>query len=143
MNPQPPSPDALIKKADKACSSAQALLELGDTDGAANRAYYAMFSAARAALLASGAVTASEGVERTHGGLIGAFGRHLVKDGPLPKEMGRFLNRAHESRLIADYNDAPVEVADAQELVEQASIFVEAMRTVFMPDDSDEDRPTP
>lgn len=49
------TPDALMAKADTACSSARALLDLGDVDGAANRAYYAMYDAARAALLASGA----------------------------------------------------------------------------------------
>ena len=39
----------LIAKAHTACSSARALFDLGDMDGAANRAYYAMFDAARAA----------------------------------------------------------------------------------------------
>ena len=41
-------------KANRACSLAHALLDLGDVDGACNRVYYAMFDAARAALLASG-----------------------------------------------------------------------------------------
>lgn len=36
------TPDALMAKADTACSSARALLDLGDVDGAANRAYYAI-----------------------------------------------------------------------------------------------------
>lgn len=54
------TPTALMEKADQACSSARALLNLGDADGACNRAYYAMFDAARAALLASGVPGASE-----------------------------------------------------------------------------------
>lgn len=49
------TPDALMSKAFRACASARALFELNDVDGACNRAYYAMFDAARAALLASGA----------------------------------------------------------------------------------------
>lgn len=49
-------PDALMSKARQAVKSAQVLLAEGDVDGACNRAYYAMFDAARAALLASGAV---------------------------------------------------------------------------------------
>ncbi len=49
------TPAALMAKAERACSSARALLDLGDVDGACNRAYYAMFDVARAALLASGA----------------------------------------------------------------------------------------
>lgn len=47
--------DVLMAKAVRACASARALLDLDDVDGACNRAYYAMFDAARAALLASGA----------------------------------------------------------------------------------------
>jgi uncharacterized protein (UPF0332 family) len=39
-------------KSAKALSSARQLLETGDADGACNRAYYAMFDAAQAALLA-------------------------------------------------------------------------------------------
>lgn len=121
-----------MAKADTACSSARALLDLGDVDGAANRAYYAMFDAARAALLASGAPVEPD-IGRTHSGLIGAFGNFLVKNGPVSKEVGRLLNRAHEIRLVADYNDDSVEPADAQEMVKQAETFVAAMRAEFMP----------
>lgn len=38
---------ALMQKADRALASARLLLDAGDTDGACNRAYYAMFDAAR------------------------------------------------------------------------------------------------
>ena len=47
------TPQVLMTKADRACTSARALLDLGDVDGACNRAYYAMFDAARAACLPS------------------------------------------------------------------------------------------
>jgi uncharacterized protein (UPF0332 family) len=120
-----------MAKADKACSSARALLELGDVDGAANRAYYAMFDAARAALLASGAPVAAD-IGRTHSGLIGAFGNFLVKNGPISKEIGRLLNRAHEIRLVADYNEESVDFSDANDMVEQAETFIAAMRSEFM-----------
>jgi uncharacterized protein (UPF0332 family) len=129
------TPDALMAKAEMACSSARALLDLGNLDGAANRAYYAMFDAARAALLASGAPVEPD-IGRTHSGLIRAFGSLLVKNGPVSKEVGRLLNRAHEVRLVADYNGESVEPADAQEMVEQAETFVAAMRVQFMPEKS-------
>jgi len=131
------TPDALMAKADTACSSARVLLNLGDVDGAANRAYYAMFDAARAALLASGAPVEPD-IGRTHSGLIGVFGNFLVKNGPVSKEVGRLLNRAHEIRLVADYNGDSVEPADAKEMVEQAETFVAAMRAEFMPEASDD-----
>ena len=129
------SPDALMAKADVACSSARVLLNLGDVDGAANRAYYAMFDAARAALLASGAPVGPD-IGRTHSGLIGAFGNFLVKNGPISKEVGRLLNRAHEIRLMADYQGDCVEPADAKEMVDQAENFVAVMRAEFMPEES-------
>lgn len=136
MNNRQLTPDALMAKADTACSSARALLDLGDVDGAANRAYYAMFDAARAALLVSGAPIAPD-IGRTHSGLIGAFGNFLVKNGPVSKEVGRLLNRAHEIRLVADYTGGSVELADVKEIVEQAETFVAAMRAGFMSEESD------
>lgn len=42
----------LMKKAKRALSAARLLLTAGDGDGACNRAYYAMFDAAHAALFA-------------------------------------------------------------------------------------------
>jgi uncharacterized protein (UPF0332 family) len=134
----PFTPQALMAKADTACASARALLDLGDVDGAANRAYYAMFDAARAALLSSGAPVPPE-VARTHSGLIAAFGTHLVKNGPVSRDMGRLLNRAHEVRLVADYNGQSVGLSDAREIVDQAAAFVAHMRDAFVPREPDED----
>lgn len=74
-------PADLMEKASRALASARLLLDAGDTDGACNRAYYAMFDAARAALIVSGAP--SDQAARTHSGLIAAFGLHLVKAGRL------------------------------------------------------------
>lgn len=127
-----------MAKAGTACRSARALLDLGDMDGAANRAYYAMFDAARAALLSSG-VPVQPDIGRTHSGLIAAFGNHLVKSGRVSRDMGRLLNRAHEIRLVADYNGQSVEHEEAIEIVEQAELFVESMRTSFMPHRDDVD----
>jgi uncharacterized protein (UPF0332 family) len=44
----------LMAKAVQAVASAKVLLDTGDADGACNRACYALFDAARAALLALG-----------------------------------------------------------------------------------------
>jgi uncharacterized protein (UPF0332 family) len=119
--------DALMAKAVRACASARVLFELGDVDGACNRAYYAMFDSARAALLVSNAPLPPD-IGKTHGGLITAFSQHLVKKGPIPKETGRLLKRAEEIRLVADYKGDSVELADAREMVEQAERFVETLR---------------
>lgn len=120
----------LMLKALQAASSAQVLLDTGDADGACNRAYYAMFDAARAALLASGAPVQPE-VARSHSGLISAFSLHLVKSQRVPIELGKALNRAEELRLVADYKGDPIEFEDAAWAVSQAHLFVHEMQNIF------------
>ena len=75
-------------KAARAIHSATLLLADGDVDGACNRAYYAMFDAARAALLSVDAPMPIE-FGKTHSSLIAAFGQHLVKPGRVSLECGR------------------------------------------------------
>lgn len=118
----------LMTKALQASASAKVLLDTGDADGACNRAYYAMFDAARASLLSSG-----HEVGKTHKGVLNAFSEHLVKSGLLPKEMGRLLKQAETRRYVADYEGDPVQISDAREMVEQAETFVAAMKAQFMP----------
>lgn len=113
----------LMAKARTACESARALLDREDTDGACNRAYYAMFDAARAALLARKAEV-SLNVGKTHSGVLTAFSQHLVKDGPVPREIGRLLKQAEEIRIIADYSGDSISQDDARRLVEAAETFV-------------------
>jgi uncharacterized protein (UPF0332 family) len=76
----------LLAKANRAAASAKILLEIGDAEGACNRAYYAMYDAARAALLVSGSPVGPE-IARTHNGLISAFSSHLVKTGRVPVDV--------------------------------------------------------
>jgi len=76
-----------IGKADSALGSAKLLLDAGDSDGATNRAWYAMFDAASAALAWAGAA-ATHDRHKTHSGLIGAFGEHLVRTGDSQRSLG-------------------------------------------------------
>ena len=121
----------LLAKAIQAAASAKLLLDAGDADGACNRAYYAMFDAARAALLASGAPVPAE-IAKTHSGLISAFSLHLVKSGRVPVEFGKSLNKAEELRLIADYKGDPIESDAASWVVSEAHSFVQKMQDTFL-----------
>lgn len=121
----------LLEKATRAASSAKLLLDTGDTDGACNRAYYAMFDAARAALLASGAPIGSE-VPKTHSGLITAFSLHLVKTGQVSVELGKAFNKVEDLRLVADYKGDPIETEDAAWAVQQAQKFVQTMKASYL-----------
>lgn len=120
-----------MAKARQAVASARLLLDAGDVDGACNRAYYAMFDAARAALTISNAPVPPD-IAKTHSGLISAFGLHLVKNGPIPHEFGRLFNRAEEIRLVADYRGEVVELEDARDLVMHAERFIEVIREYFV-----------
>ena len=122
-----------MTKAQRALASAHTLLQDDDGDGACNRAYYAMFDAARAALIASKAPVPPE-IAKTHSGLIAAFSLHLVKTDLFPKELGRSFNKAEDLRLVADYKGDPISLEDAQWTVQQAQAFVEQVEIRFMGD---------
>ena len=112
-----------VNKAQKALASARILLDAGDTDGATNRAYYAMFDAAIAALSWAG-VGPEQNQHKSHGGLIGSFGQHLVQTGQLPTEFGRSFNRVQDLRLTADYLAEPVSLDKAKWAIQEADTFV-------------------
>ena len=124
----------LMGKADRAAASAVLLLDAGDLEGACNRAYYAMFDAARAAL-----VSTCSGIDadaemsrvRTHSGLIAAFGLRLIKSGLLSVELGRTLNRASELRLAADYTGGEITQERARWMVSQAQSFIGGIRQLL------------
>ena len=120
----------LFSKATTAAASAKILLNAGDFDGACNRAYYAMFDAARGALLASGEVQSVEHT-KTHSGLISVFSLKLVRTGHVSIEFGKALNKVEDLRLMGDYKGDLVAKEDAQWAVAQASAFVEHLLGIF------------
>ena len=117
----------LMEKAEKALASARLLLEANDSDGAVNRAYYAMFDGAMAALTWAG----FRDHHKTHGGLIGGFGRPLVQAGHLAPEFGRSFNRIQELRLAGDYLTIPVPMDKARSAVQEAAAFVDAIQSLL------------
>jgi uncharacterized protein (UPF0332 family) len=94
--------------------------------GACNRAYYAMFDAARAALLTCAQPVKFEAI-KTHSGLITAVALHLIKPGRIPLQYGKSLRQADQIRLVADYSDEEPDRETASSSVGQAARFVEAV----------------
>jgi len=118
------TPAELMDKASRAPASARLLLDAGDTDGACNRAYYAMFDAARAAL----AVADDEGmIAKTHSGLISAFSLRFVKSAEIPVELGKALNAVSELRQAGDYTGLTMPKDKAAWAVTRAEAFVAAI----------------
>ncbi len=128
-------PEEYLSKARRALASAKLLLDDGDVNGACNRAYYAMYDAAHAAIVIS-----TENVNpaeiKTHSGLISAFGLHLVKTKCLPAVLGRSLNQVERIRLLADYTGEEMPVDKAKWAVNEALTFIEAIEWKMRPDSS-------
>jgi uncharacterized protein (UPF0332 family) len=91
--------------------------------GAVNRAYYAVFHAASAALLWLD-------VERArHSGTQAAFGEFLIKPGLVEPEFGRMYASARQVREEQDYDleAAPLTEKDAGRIIADAARFVARM----------------
>jgi len=118
------TPEALLEKAERALASAQLLYAHGDYEGACNRAYYAMFDAAKSALTQ---ISPDVGISasRTHNGLITAFGLHLVKSGKIEAQYGKSLNRAQTLRQLADYTGEPISAESVQAMIHDADLFLQ------------------
>ena len=127
--------EGLLNKASTALSSSRLLLQSGDADGSCNRAYYAMFDAARAALMV---FQESDEVLtiKTHSGLISNFSLQLVKPGLIDIELGKALNKVEDLRMIADYKGDAISLGDAAWAVEQAAAFLASVRTTFFNDEN-------
>ncbi len=121
---------AYMSKARRTLAAARSLLKDDATEGACNRAYYAMFYAAQAALLAIEIAAPDKGY-KTHNGLIAAFGQHLVLGHYLDADLGRAINEVERLRMIADYLGDPPTLEDTRWAVEQAEAFVAAIAGRF------------
>ncbi|WP_221624787.1 HEPN domain-containing protein [Burkholderia contaminans] len=119
-----------MAKAVRALAEAHVLLQVNGREGACNRAYYAMFDAAHAALLGVGVVEQSPA---THSGVIAAFGLKLVNQGLVRPEYGRSLRQVESLRGIADYGAGNIPMDKARWAVAQAEDFVAVVRELLTP----------
>jgi len=114
----------LLTKARTTVRSARLLLDAGDTNSAVNRAYYAMFYAAQAALAA---VDGKLLKTKSHATIIRRFGKHIVEERGFDRSMGRLFAQAEVVRIGADYDDVPLAEAAARNALECAERFVSAV----------------
>jgi hypothetical protein len=104
-------------------TEARTLHAAGLTHGAASRAYYAAFHAARALLFSAGLET------RSHRGLVSLIGEHFVKPGQLSPQAGRVLARMQRDREDADYDTGAVfTAAEAAAMIDRAQEFLAEVR---------------
>ena len=112
----------LVEQAERALRTARLVLEDGDANAATNRAYYACFYLAQAALVGV------DEAPKTHSGTHTRFRLHFVADGPVSLHVGSILSDAFAARQRADYNTAAVtDLQAAADLLADAEHFVSAV----------------
>jgi uncharacterized protein (UPF0332 family) len=114
------------EKATEAGGDAHALFARGSFNGAANRAYFAMYNAARAALEVVTDLAVAD--VRRHSAILKLFGQHVVKAGLLSPTLSKSINDAFETRAIADYDTRSVPQEDAEALLALMDELLGAVR---------------
>lgn len=113
----------LLEKGERALRAAEILLEAGDAEFAAGRAYYAMLHAAQALL------RQRDVQYHRHTGVHSAFGQHFAKTGVLDPKYHRWLLDAFDERIRGDYGlQTTFEVESVAAWVEQAREFLREAR---------------
>ncbi len=112
-----------FQQAAECMEDAQVLLAHNRLAAAVTRAYYAMFHAATAVLLARGIKRSS------HRGMLSAFGEHLVKTGAIDRRFFQYLRDAFQRRQQSDY-EPMIEISrqTVEQTLQQAIDFVDACR---------------
>lgn len=121
-----PEVDHLRTKAHEALEAARYNIAGGFAGTAVNRAYYAAFHMARAALLLQGEAP------KTHKGVHRQFLLHFAQTGRLERPIAAVLSRAASLREEADYDDAALITADdAEALIADVDVFVQAVELLL------------
>ena len=88
-----------IERAHEILSDAKILINNNSLLSAINRLYYAAFYAVQALLLTKNLSSPK------HSGIRSLYQQQFVKEGIIPKELGRFYNQLYKNRQKSDYED--------------------------------------
>lgn len=108
-----------IEVAKEHLQSARLLIDAGNYKAAANRSYYAAFSAMRAVL-------ALDGLDfKRHSGVISEFRKSYIKTGVFDAELSHIIDSLKDVRQSSDYDDFYLISKEEVSLqVENAECFV-------------------
>lgn len=123
-----PSPDAdeasqRLQAADEWLAEAESLLRDEHWSATVHHAYYAAFNAAR------GLLATVDSRPKTHKGVLAEIQRVFVREGRMSGEVVALLEQALETRLQSDYGMTRVSAAVAEQTLDDARRFVEAVKT--------------
>jgi uncharacterized protein len=120
--------EAFLEKAREALSTARDNVEAGHIEGAINRAYYAAFYAARAAL------HEEKEAPRSHKGVRTRFYDLYVRPGHLDQAVAGILGAAEEARRNADYDAFSIFDRNAAlDLISDVERFLAAVEALLGP----------
>jgi len=115
---------AILDKAQDSLEAARLLLKQDYFDFAASRAYYAMYYAAEALLLARELSFSS------HAAVIANYGKEYSKTGEMDRRFHKYLIAVQDLRSQGDYSYHPgVSKHNAREAVSWAAEFIKAATT--------------
>jgi uncharacterized protein (UPF0332 family) len=116
-----------LTRARREVGAARALIEAGFPEKAVSSAYYAVFHAAVAALLALGEARSK------HSGVLSAFGRLVIREGGFDREIGAARRRLFERRNDVDYGlsqpsaeEAAADTGEAERFVSEVERWIES-----------------
>lgn len=120
------SPATWLELAENKLDHARRIFEIGLYDDAVSRAYYAMFYAAKAALLA-------EGIDlRRHSSAVTKFRELFVITGRVDTEYLRYLGRAQSARERSDYAPfVPLSREGTEEILNTAGEFIVKIKEIL------------
>ena len=124
---QPPASGAYLAKARATLTGAELELANALYNNALNRAYYACYQAAVAALVAEGVATDPENYW-PHDMVQARFAALLIDDlGRYPRSMRATLKAMFDERLKADYEPDLIDPKTATEALRRARAFVQVV----------------
>ena len=111
----------LIQMSRQAASDAHFMFDAKRYDGAVTRAYYAIYHAARAALI----FTDPEFTEaKTHKGLLQQFSRLVIVQQKQDAALGKAMRRLLKARIEVDYEARPATPQSAEEVLKSMDEFL-------------------
>ncbi len=115
-----------LAKAERFLDDAQVFLQQRRLDSAVDRAYYAMFWAARAGLVQKGIIA------KTHLGLMNQFSKEYVKSGNITQELWDAFTDAFDARQESTYDvDIVFGEESVQEIIKHAEAFLTKVKELL------------
>lgn len=115
-----------VERAHRFLDQADEMMDMGYSDMAVNRFYYACFHIVQALFIRK------EIVAHTHSGMLTQFSKHFVKTEMVSLEEGSFLARLFQLRQKADYNCAyDITKEEALSLREPTHEFMEKIENII------------